>query len=285
MIGVAVARRPWPVLPRVRSRALVIGLAVLIVLLLAAASAGALYPGDPLDMVGRPTLWPGANPAFPLGTDTLGRDMAAELVHAARVSLLIGFSAASVSVLIGVVVGLLAGYFGGVVDTVLMRLTELFQTMPGFLFAVVLVVILGPSVGSIILAIGITAWPQVARLVRVEALRIRHADYVLAAMTMGIGHGRIIATHVLPNSLSPVIVAGSVLIANAILVEASLAFLGLGDPSVVSWGSMIGVGRDVLRTAWYMTAIPGMAVFVTVLAFTLIGTGLADLLDPRQALR
>jgi peptide/nickel transport system permease protein len=285
MIGVAVARRPWPVLPRVRSRALVIGLAVLIVLLAAAALADMLYPGDPLDMVGRPTLWPGANPAFPLGTDTLGRDMAAELCHAARVSLLIGFAAASVSVLIGAVVGLLAGYFGGVADTLLMRLTELFQTMPGFLFAVVLVVILGPSVGSIILAIGITAWPQVARLVRVEALRIRHADYVLAAITMGIGHGRIIATHVLPNSLSPVIVAGSVLIANAILVEASLAFLGLGDPSVVSWGSMIGVGRDVLRTAWYMTAIPGMAVFITVLAFTLIGTGLADLLDPRQALR
>jgi peptide/nickel transport system permease protein len=285
VIAAGILRWRRPASRRVRSRAIVVGLAVLLAMVLAACLAGWVYPGDPLDMVGRPSLWPGVNPRFPLGTDTLGRDIAAEICYAARVSLLIGFAAAAISVVVGVTVGLLAGYFGGAIDTALMRLTELFQTMPGFLFAVVLVVIIGPSVSSIILAIGITAWPQVARLVRAEALRIRNADYVAASIGMGIGHARIIVTHVLPNSLSPVIVTASVLVANAILVEASLSFLGLGDPSVVSWGSMIGVGRDVLRTAWYMTAFPGIAVFVTVLAFTLIGTGLADLLDPRQVLR
>jgi len=285
VIGLAAIRRHWFATRHAYSRAVVVGVIVMILLILTACLANLLYPGDPLDMVGRPSLWPGINPRFPLGTDSLGRDMAAEICHGARVSLLIGFSAAAISVVLGVLVGLFAGYLGGIADAALMRLTELFQTMPAFLFAIVLVVILGPSIGSIILAIGITAWPQVARLVRVEALRIRNTDYVHASISMGIGHVRIIATHVLPNSLTPVIVAASVLVANAILVEASLSFLGLGDPGVVSWGSMIGVGRSVLRTAWYMAALPGVAVFVTVLAFTLIGTGLSDMLNPREAVR
>ena len=164
-----------------------------------------------------------------------------------------------------------------------MRVTEMFQTLPSFLFAIVLVVILTPSLGSIVFAIGVTSWPQIARLVRAEAMRVRHAEYVKAAVTLGLGHGRIIAAHVLPNSIAPVVVAASVLMAQAILTEASLSFLGLGDPNVISWGSMVGVGRSTLRTAWYMTALPGLAIFVTVISFMLLGNGLNDKLNPRSA--
>jgi peptide/nickel transport system permease protein len=247
-----------------------------------AATAGVFYPGDPLDIAARPNQWPGAA-GFPLGTDMMGRDMAAGVAHAARVSLWVGFSAALLAVLIGVLFGILAGYFGGWVDDVLMRTTEMFQTLPSFLFAIVLVVILTPSIHSIVFAIGVTSWPQIARLVRAEAMRVRNAEFVSAAITIGLGHWRILFTHMLPNSTAPVVVATSILMAQAILTEASLSFLGLGDPNVVSWGSMVGAGRATLRTAWYMTALPGFAIFVTVISFMLLGNGLNDLLNPRNA--
>ena len=261
------------------SRPLLVGGLLLLAVVLAAALAGVVYPGDPMDIVGRPNLWPGAED-YPLGTDMLGRDMAAGLVHAARVALLVGISAAWLAVSIGVLLGILSGYFGGWIDDLLMRITEMFQTLPSFLFAIVLVVILTPSIGSIVFAIGITSWPQVARLVRAEALRVRNAEYVAAAVTIGLGHGRIILRHVLPNSIAPVVVATSVLLAQAILTEASLSFLGLGDPNVISWGSMVGAGRSTLRTAWYMTALPGAAIFLTVIGFMLLGNGLNDWLNP-----
>lgn len=262
------------------SRPLLVGGLILALTLLAALFANLLYPGDPLDIVGRANLWPGAD-GFPLGTDMMGRDMAAGLVHAARVSLWVGLSAAALAIFIGIVLGILSGYFGGWVDDVLMRITEMFQTLPSFLFAIVLVVVLNPSIGSIVFAIGITSWPQIARLVRAEALRVRNAEYVAAATTIGLGHGRIITRHVLPNSIAPVVVATSVLMAQAILTEASLSFLGLGDPNVISWGSMVGAGRSTLRTAWYMTALPGFAIFLTVISFMLLGNGLNDWLNPR----
>ena len=262
-------------------RPLWIGAAILAIVALAAAFAGLLYPGDPLDMVGRPNLWPGQSAQFPLGTDMMGRDMASGLVHAAQVSLLVGLSAAALSLCIGIVLGVVSGYYGGWVDDALMRITEMFQTLPSFLFAIVLVVILDPTIGSIVFAIGITAWPQIARLVRAEAMRARSAEYVAAATTIGLGHARIIWRHVLPNSLTPVVVTISVLIGQAILTEASLSFLGLGDPNVISWGSMIGAGRSTLRTSWYMTALPGCAIFLTVMGFMLLGNGLNDRLNPR----
>lgn len=262
------------------SRPLLVGSLILGVVLLAALLADLLFPGDPLDIVGRANLWPGA-PDFMLGTDMMGRDMAAGVVHAARVSLLVGFFAALLAVTIGIVTGILSGYFGGWVDDVLMRITEMFQTLPNFLFAIVLVVILDPSVASIIFAIGVTSWPQITRLVRAEAMRVRHAEYVTAARTIGLPNRQIILAHVLPNSLAPVVVATSVLMAQAILTEASLSFLGLGDPGVISWGSMIGVGRSTLRTAWYMTALPGLAIFLTVISFMLLGNGLNDYFNPR----
>jgi peptide/nickel transport system permease protein len=265
-----------------RSRPFVVGALLLLVIVLMAATASLVYPGDPLDIAGRPNQWPGAA-GYPLGTDMMGRDMAAGVAHAARVSLWVGLSAALLAVLIGVFFGILAGYFGGWIDDALMRTTEMFQTLPSFLFAIVLVVILTPSINSIVFAIGVTSWPQIARLVRAEAMRVRNAEFVSAAITIGLGHWRILFTHMLPNSTAPVVVATSILMAQAILTEASLSFLGLGDPNVISWGSMVGAGRATLRTAWYMTALPGFAIFITVISFMLLGNGLNDLLNPRTA--
>ena len=191
-------------------------------------------------------------------------------------------SATALAVLLGVLIGVVAGYFGSSwLDDVLMRVTEVFLTMPRLLFTIALVMVLGPSTFSIALALGATSWPQIARLVRAEAMRVRELEFVRAATTLGFGHVRIILRHVLPNSVAPVMVASSVLVAQVILSEASLSFLGLGDPSVMSWGSMVGAGRSVLRTAWYMTALPGLAIFVTVMSFMLIGNGLNDVFNPR----
>jgi len=207
--------------------------------------------------------------------------MAAALLHGARQSLLIGFAAMLLAVALGTVIGVLCGFFGGRIDDALMRFTEIFLTMPTLLFTIALIIILGPSAWSISLSLGLTSWPQIARLVRAEALRVRQHDFVSAAITMGMGSLRIIARHILPNSVSPVMVAASVLIAQVILAEASLSFLGLGDTDTISWGSMVGNGRAVLRTAWYMTALPGVAIFITVMAFMLLGNGLNDVLNPR----
>ncbi|MFC4277996.1 ABC transporter permease [Achromobacter aloeverae] len=263
------------------ARPLLAGSIILGLVMLVALAAGLLYPGDPLDIVARPNAWPGTLAGYPLGTDMLGRDIAAGLAHASRISLLVGVAAALLAVFVGITVGIVAGYFGGWADDVLMRITEIFQTLPSFLLAIVLVVILEPSVASIIFAIGITSWPQIARLARAEAMRVRNAEYVAAAATIGLGHARILARHVLPNSVPLVIVATAMLVAQAILTEASLSFLGLGDPGVISWGSMVGAGRDALRTGWYMTALPGVAIFVTVIGFMLVGSGLNDRLNPR----
>ncbi len=264
-----------------RTPSLLAGAVILAVLIVLAILAGWFFPEDPMAMVGPTTLWPFQQAAFPLGTDQLGRDLAAQLSHGARVSLAVSLCSAALAIAVGVTIGTLSGFAGGITDNLLMRVTEYFQTIPGFLFAMVLISIMQPSLGSVTFAIGITAWPKIARLSRAEVMRVRTADYVQAAVAAGVGSGRIISRHVLPNSVSPVIVIASVVVAQAVLVEASLAFLGLSDPNVVSWGSMIGNARPLLRTAWYMTALPGLSIFVTVMAFTLIGNGLNDLLNPR----
>lgn len=263
-----------------RNRSAVAGLAVLALVVLMALAAPALYPGDPWDMVAEPFL-PPASPGYPAGTDMMGRDIAAGLFHGARVSLLIGLVATGVALLIGVSVGAVAGYFGGLADNALMRLTELFQTIPAFLFAIVLVAIFRPSVATVVLAIGVVSWPPVARLTRGEFLSLRGRDFVQACVAMGMGDARIIALHVLPNALAPIVVTGSLMVATAILTEAGLAFLGLSDPNVMSWGSIIGAGREVLRTAAWITALPGLAIMLTVLSINLVGEGLNDALNPR----
>jgi len=259
------------------------GLALLAIVTCAALSAPWLFPDDPLDMVGAPLAWPGQEPAFPLGTDTMGRDVAAGLAHGARVSLLVGLAAAALSLGIGVIVGAAAGYYGGWTDRVLVRLTELFQTIPSFLLVIVLVAIAQPSVPVIALAIGVSSWPVVARLVRAEFRSLVHAEFVQAARAQGYGHARIVLAEILPNALPPIIVTTSVLVANTILMESALSFMSLGDPNVVSWGSMIGDARDMLRTAWYLAALPGLSIVATVLALNLLGDAANDAFNPRLA--
>lgn len=278
-------RTPFRLSPEVRAfirnPAGMAGLLLLITVFLMALFALLLYPGDPLDMVAQPFLWPGENPDFPLGTDSMGRDVAAGIIHGSQVSLQIGFSAVIVSLFIGTVVGALAGYFGGRIDTLLVHITELFQTFPTFLLVVVLVAIGSPSVTLISLAIGIASWPTIARLVRAEFRSLRESDFVLAARSQGFSNLRIIFQEMLPNALPSIIVTTSVMVASAILIESALSFLGFGDPNRVSWGSMIGAGRESLRTAWFLTALPGTALVLTVLSLNLVGDALNDALNPR----
>ncbi|WP_037088139.1 ABC transporter permease [Neorhizobium vignae] len=257
------------------------GTAFLCFVIIVALIAPILYPDDPLSMVGRPFLWPGQNSAFPLGTDSLGRDVLAGILHGSRISLFVGLMATALGLTFGVLVGSTAGYFGGWIDDVLVRLIEIFQTLPSFVLLVVLVAIAQPSATTVTLAIAIISWPTVARLTRAEFRAIREKDYVVAARSLGYGHARIIFREILPNALPPIIVTSSVMVATAILMESALSFMGLGDPNVVSWGSMIGTGRELVRTAWYLTALPGLAIVFTVLALNLIGDGLNDALNPR----
>ena len=263
-----------------RRRASLAGAILLLGILLMAAGADLLYPGDPWDLAAPPLLWPFQDWAFPLGSDTLGRDIAAGLVHGARASLLIGTASAGAALIAGTAVGAVAGYYGGRIDSVLMRLTELVQTMPPFLFAIVLIAIVGPKLRTIVFALAAISWPTVARLVRGEFLRLREREFVEACIVNGTSDVRIILRHILPNALPPVIVITSVIVASAILTEAGLSFLGLGDPDVLTWGTMIGLGRDTLRTEWYMAAIPGGAILLTVLALNLVSEGLNDALLP-----
>lgn len=279
------ARRRWLAwLPNVallrQHPTLSVGLFLLAAIVLLAAIGPLLFPGDPWEMAGAPMLWPGDDPAHPLGTDFMGRDLATGLAAGARVSLLIGLVSTALSATLGIAVGAIGGYFRGPVDTALMRLTELFQTVPKFVLAVVLVAIFKPSVTTVVLAIGVVSWPSTARLVRAEFLSLREREFVLAAETLGMGHARIIVTQILPNALPPVIAMATLTVATAIQTEASLSFLGLGDPNVMSWGTIIGSGREQVADAWYICALPGLAIVVTVLAFNLVGEGLNDAFNP-----
>jgi len=248
-----------------------------------AVLAPVFYPGDPMSLAGKPFLWPGQDPAFPLGTDSLGRDVAAGLAWGARVTLMVGIFAMALGILLGLLAGALAGYVGGWTDVAIVKIVEVFQTPPSFVLLVVLVAIAQPTITTIVLAIAAVTWPTAARIVRAEFRQLRERDFTLAARSLGYGHLRIMATEILPNALPPVIVTSSILLATAILMESALSFLGLGDPNVVTWGSMIGEGRPILRSAWYLSAIPGVAVVVTVLALNLLGDALNVALNPRRS--
>lgn len=262
------------------NRGALIGLALLVLLVALVVLAPMLYPQSPWRMVGRPMGAP-LDGNFLLGTDTLGRDVAAGIVHGARVSLLIGIVSTVAALLIGVPLGAVAGYFGGMIDDAVMRFTEFFQTIPSFALAIVLVAILQPSLPSIVLAIAIVSWPPVTRLIRGEVLSLRTREYVQAAITVGQSTPRIIFTQILPNTLAPIIVMASLMIATAILLESSLSFLGLGDPNLMTWGYMVGAGRSRIIDAWWISFFPGLAIFLTVLALNLVGEGINDALNPR----
>ncbi|MFE0759417.1 ABC transporter permease [Inquilinus sp. NPDC058860] len=262
-----------------------IGLAGLVLVLGMALAAGWVFPGDPLAVTGPSQLPPFQDPAHWLGTDRLGRDVLAQLFHGARVSLLVGAAAAVLAVGIGLLVGTTAGFLGGWADNALMRVTEAVQTVPGFVLALALILVLGPSLGNIVLAIGLGAWTSPARVVRAEIMALARRDFVDAYRCMGMGWARIAFAKLLPNALAPVLVLATVITAGAILIESALSFLGLGDPNRVSWGSMIADGRAVLRSAWWLSAIPGFAIVVAVLSVSLLGEALTAALDPRRRRR
>ena len=263
-----------------KSYSAVTGLIILIGIALMGFIGPFFYPTDPFEMVWMPFSPPGAD-GFLLGTDYLGRDILSQIINGARVSIAIGFSAALVSCFIGVGIGSFAGYYGGWVEEILMRITEFFQVLPTLLFAMVIVALFGSSVLSITLAIGAVSWASVARITRSEFLRIKELDFVLASRSSGSNNLALIFRVILPNAAAPIIVQSALLVGAAITFEAGLAFLGLSDPNVVSWGQVIGSNRVYILDATYTVTFPGVAIFVTVLAISLVGDGLNDALNPK----
>jgi peptide/nickel transport system permease protein len=267
-----------------RNKGAVAGALILALVILTAAAAGTVFPYSPWDMQSAPFMPPAETDLW-LGSDALGRDVAAGIAYGARVSLLVGAVSTVAALAIGVTLGAVAGYAGGWVDDLLMRFTEFFQTIPSFILAVVLVAIFKPDIVSIVAAIAIVSWPPVTRVVRAEFLSLRAREFVQAAEVLGFSRPAIVFREILPNALSPIIVLASLMVASAVLLEAALSFLGLGDPNLMSWGFMIGSGRSVMRIAWWMSVFPGLAIFLTVLALNLVGEGLNDALNPRVSHR
>ena len=266
-----------------RNRLAIAGLAVLALLYLVALLAPFLAPYDPIaqeDILRTSYLSPSAQ--HWMGTDRFGRDVFSRILYGARISLAIGFVATALSVSLGTLLGAVAGYFGGKVDTIIMRFTDMVLAFPRLVLLIMIVALFSPSVTLIILVLGLTQWPGTTRIVRGEVLSLREREYVQAARSLGFGSGRIVMRHLIPNVLAPVIVTATLGIGNTIVMEAGLSFLGLGvQPPTASWGNLVADGRQNLLGAWWVATFPGLAIVVTVLAFNLVGDGLRDALDPR----
>lgn len=256
-----------------------IGLFILLAVLLMACTARWVFPMSPWEIIGAP-FEPPLSENFLLGSDMLGRDIAAGIAHGAYISFLIGVVSTAAALAIGITLGAVSGYAGGWVDQILMGFVEFFQTIPSFVLAIVLVAIFNPSIVTIVGAIAVVSWPPIARLVRAEVLSVRSREYVQAAWLAGRSNTAIVFKEILPNTLAPIVVAGSMMVATAILLESALSFLGLGDPNLMSWGYIIGASRTVMRQAWWMSVFPGLAIVLTVLAINLIGEALNDALNP-----
>jgi len=273
------AREAWGMF--LRNRSAILGLALLSGVIIMTFIGPLIYAVDPFEIVWAPFTPPGEEATLLMGTDHIGRDIFAGIVYGGRATLAVGAAAALITVTIGILFGALSGFYGGVVEEVLMRITEFFQVLPPLILAMVLVAVFSPSLYTIAIAIGVVSWPATARLTRAEFLRIKELEYVKAARTIGAGNQRIIWRVVLPNALPPLIISGTLVIGIAILFEAGLSFLGLGDPNVMSWGLMIGASREYIIDSWWSVTFPGLAIFVTVLSVSLIGDGLNDALNPK----
>jgi peptide/nickel transport system permease protein len=243
--------------------------------------AGVIAPGDPLRRAGAPLQPPSLQHWF--GTDDLGRDVFAGVVHGSRPSILVGFVAGLTSAIVGTLVGSLAGYGGRMTDDMLMRLTELVQVIPRFFLLLIVAALFGPSLPVVALLLGLTFWPGTARLLRAQVLSLRNRDFVLAAHAIGVPGPRVLARHVVPNAIAVVVVSTSLQVGAAILVEAGLSFLGLGDRTVVSWGNMLNLAQPLIRIAWWAAVFPGLAITGTVMAANMVGDGLNAALDPRRS--
>ncbi|MEI8324952.1 MAG: ABC transporter permease [Betaproteobacteria bacterium] len=263
-----------------RNPTAVAGALILLAVVLVAVVGPWVYAADPFEIRVTPLTPPFSADAW-LGSDYLGRDVLTTLIYGGRATLLVGSVAALLSVLIGITLGAFAGYYGGRVDAALMRLTEFFQVLPALLFAMVVVTLFSPSLVTVTLAIGIVSWTGTARLTRAEFMKYRDLEFVRAERAIGATDARIIWKVILPNALPPLIVSATLAIGAAILFEAGLSFLGIGDPNQMSWGLMIGSSRQYVLDCWWAVAFPGAAIFVTVLAVCLIGDGLNDALNPK----
>lgn len=263
-----------------RNPAAVAGLVLLVAIVLVSVFGPLVYAVDPFEIRAAPLSPPFGEDAW-LGTDYLGRDVAISLLYGGRATLLVGAVAALLSVAIGITIGAFAGYYGGKVDAALSRVTEFFQVLPALLFAMVVVTLFSPSLLTVTLSIGLVSWPGTARLARAEFMKVRDMEFVRAERSIGARDARIIWKVILPNCIAPLVVSATLAIGSAILFEAGLSFLGLGDPNLMSWGMMIGSSRQYVLSSWWAVAIPGAAIFLTVLAVSLIGDGLNDALNPK----
>lgn len=258
-----------------------LGLSIVLIMSGAAILAPLVAPYDPTALHLDAILFP-PSAQFPLGTDALGRDVLSRLLYGGRISLWVGFVAVGISVSIGLVLGLLAGYFGSWTDECIMRGVDIMLCFPSFFLILAVIAFLEPDLSNIMIVIGLTSWMGVARLVRAETLSLRQREFVAAAQLAGTRTWRILAMHILPNALAPVLVSATLGVAGAILIESSLSFLGLGvQPPTASWGNMLLEGKNVLEIAPWMSLYPGLAILITVLGYNLLGESLRDMLDPR----
>lgn len=282
--GIALQRPEHPAAAALRMFArnpsAVVGIVILGIIVLVSVAGPWLYAVDPFEIRAAPMTPPFTEDAW-LGTDYLGRDVLTTLIYGGRVSLIVGIVAAFLSVAIGVTLGAFAGFYGGRIDDVLMRITEFFQVLPSLLFAMVIVSLFSPTLVTVTLAIGIVSWTGTARLTRGEFLKYRELEFVRSEHAIGARNMRIIWKVILPNAMPPLIVSAALSVGVAILFEAGLSFLGLSDPNVMSWGLMIGSSRPYVLSSWWAVTFPGFAIFMTVLAVNLIGDGLNDALNPK----
>lgn len=263
-----------------RNPSAIVGMVLLGLIVAISLFGPVVYPADPFEIRWAPMTPPFSEEAW-LGTDYLGRDVLTTLIYGGRATLLVGAVAALLSVIIGISIGAFAGFYGGRTDAWLMRITEFFQVLPALLFAMVVVALFSPTLVTVTIAIGIVIWPGTARLTRGEFIKVRGMDFVRAERSIGAGNARIMWRVILPNAFPPLVVSATLAVGSAILFEAGLSFLGLGDPNQMSWGLMIGSSRQYVLTSWWAVTFPGAAIFVTVLAVSLIGDGLNDALNPK----
>jgi peptide/nickel transport system permease protein len=259
-----------------------VGLIILVPMFLCAVLAPLISPHDPVEPDLKNILT-GPTWSHPFGTDTLGRDVFSRVIYGSRISLLVGFVSVGIATLIGIMIGAVSGYSGGILDELIMRFVDLMMCFPTFFLILAVIALLEPSIWNIMIVIGLTNWMGIARLVRAEILSIKGKEYVLAAKAMGFPRRRIIFGHVLPNALSPVYVVATLGIGGAILTESALSFLGIGvQPPTPSWGNILTQAKDNIEVAWWLSLYPGLAIFLTVMGYNLLGEGLRDVFDPRR---
>ena len=267
-----------------KNKLAIAGLAIVVLLFAVAILAPYISPYAPDEIDTTEVLSP-PSAAHILGTDELGRDVLSRIYHGAGVSLSVGFVAVGISTIIGIILGALAGYYGGIVDKVIMRFVDIMLCFPSFFLILAVIAFIGPSIWNIMIVIGVTSWMGVSRLVRAEFLTLKERDFVVAAVSQGAGDWRIIFYHVLPNAMAPVLVSATLGVAAAVLVESGLSFLGIGvQPPDPSWGNMLTEGKDNIEIAWWLSVFPGLAILITVMGYNLLGEGVRDALDPRLKL-